>query len=108
MERVKKILDVSYIIEKSNPPNLVVTAKGQVPTTGWGPTQLLRRIYKSPPSDGIWEYDLLSTPPAGPAGDGLSEVEASDKWIKYSEGVVKGIRVYGKEDGFVEKPISNK
>lgn len=105
MERVKTILEVDAQLIKTEPPKLIVTAKGQVPTTGWGPTQLLRRIYKSPPSDGVWEYDLLSTPPTGPAGNSISEVMASDTWEAYDSETVKGVRVYGVEACIIEKRL---
>ena len=101
-EQVKKIVDVSYEVEKSNPPNLIVTAMGEVPTAGWENTQLLRREYVTPPIDGIWEYDLVSEPPKGPAAQVISVVHGTNTWKAYDADNVKGVRVYGEGDGIKE------
>src|SRR5687768_13384247 len=65
LKRVPQITDVTFELQTTEPPNLVVTAHGQVPTGGWTDVQLIRRVYEKEPADGIWEYDLLARPPAG-------------------------------------------
>ncbi len=91
---VKTILSVAHEIEESNPPVLVVTAVGQVPTGGWTGAKLTRRTYKKPPADGIYEYDLTAVPPDGAATQALSRVKATDRW-KDPPKDVKGFKVYG-------------
>jgi hypothetical protein len=101
-KRVAKILEATYQIETSQPPNLIVTVVGEVPTGGWTETQLLRRVYVTEPADGIWEYDLLSKPPEGFATQVISQVKASDRWEKIAPAQmakIKGIRVFGLGDG---------
>ena len=60
---VKKILKVEYSIEKILPPNLVVTATGQVPSSGYKDAILVRVRYTTPPADGIQDYILFVVPP---------------------------------------------
>jgi|GEM_PF-1627690 len=102
-QRVKKILNVEYAIEKRLPPNLLVSATGEVPTLGWTQPILVRRTYVQPPPDGIWEYDLYAVPPSGPAAQVISQVKATDRWNDYDESSVKGVRVYGEDNGVMEK-----
>lgn len=100
--RIEKILSVNYALEKTNPPNLVVEATGEVPTGGWTQGKLSRRIYVTPPADGIWEYDLYGTPPSQQVPQVVSEISASNRWESFPQGLVKGIRVYGEGSGIVE------
>jgi hypothetical protein len=99
LKRVPIINDVKYELQTSEPPNLVVTAEGTVPTGGWTEVQLIRRVYEKEPAGGIWEYDLLAKPPEGPAIQVLSKVKASDTWEKVDAKKLKGLRVYGLEKG---------
>ena len=109
-QTVKKILDVKYAIQTINPPNLVVTAEGQVSTGGFDKdkVQLLRVIYAVPPADGIQDYFLVAVPPSGPVTQVISTVTATDTWKGYTKEApwLKGIRVHGIEDGIVVKMIA--
>ena len=44
---------------------LVVFARGTVPTSGWTSPRLAPRVYISPPADGLWDFDFYADPPAG-------------------------------------------
>lgn len=105
---VKKILKVEYVIEKINPPNLVVTAMGEVPTGGFEKVKLVRVVYITPPEDGIQDYILFALPPSGPAAQVISQVEAKDTWSGYAKEApwIKGIRVHGVDHGVVVKMFS--
>lgn len=98
---VGKILKVDSIMEKIMPPNLLVTAVGQVPTEGYTKVQLVRVIYVTPPEDGIQDYILFAVPPSGPAAQVLSEVKATNTWEAYDREArwIKGFRVHGVGDG---------
>jgi hypothetical protein len=98
-KRVPEILEVTFELQTTEPPNLAVTATGRVSSGGWTEVQLLRRVYIAPPADGIWEYDLLGKPPAGAAIQVLSKVKGTDLWEKVELDKLKGIRVYGLGDG---------
>lgn len=95
LKRVAEITEVTFVLQTTEPPNLIVTAHGNVPTGGWTDVQLLRREYLKPPADGIWEYDLLARPPEGFATQAITEVKASDIWEKVDITRLKGLRVYG-------------
>jgi hypothetical protein len=99
LKRVPIINNVTYKLQTSDPPNLIVTAEGTVPTGGWTEVQLVRRIYLKEPADGIWEYDLLAKPPSGLASQALTPVKASDTWEMVDAKKLKGLRVYGLEKG---------
>lgn len=94
VQRVPQILEIEYAVQQSNPPNLLITATGEVPTAGWKKIQLLRRVYITPPADGIWEYDLVGLPPTGPAAQVVTKVRGRDQWKDYDQ-KTKGVRVYG-------------
>ncbi|WP_145378078.1 hypothetical protein [Symmachiella dynata] len=100
--RVPRILKIEHALLKSNPPTLVVTVTGQVNTAGWTEAKLTRRVYVQPPADGIWEYDLFATPPAGNPPSAVSKVKATNRWPNFDATAVKGVRVFGVDDGVVE------
>ena len=105
---VGKILSVEIAIEKIDPGNLVVKVVGQVPTDGYTKPMLLRAVYAKPPEDGIQDYFLLATPPAGIAAQVVSKVNASDTWKEYDRGGtwVKGVRVHGVGSGAVVEMVT--
>jgi len=94
LQHVPTIIKIEHVIQTSEPPNLVITAYGKVPTAGWKQVQLIRRIYIVPPSDGIWEYDMLGLRPTGPAAQVVTTVRAKNVWENYDK-QIKGVRVYG-------------
>ncbi|TWU07268.1 hypothetical protein CA54_56730 [Symmachiella macrocystis] len=100
--RVPRILKIEHALLKSNPPTLVVTVTGQVNTAGWTEAKLTRRVYVQPPADGIWEYDLFATPPAGNPPAAVAMVKATNRWPNFDATAVKGVRVFGVDDGVVE------
>lgn len=100
--RVPRILKIEHAILKSNPPTLVVKVTGQVNTAGWTEAKLTRRVYVQPPADGIWEYDLFATPPAANPPAAVSKVQATNRWPNFDATAVKGVRVFGVNDGVVE------
>lgn len=94
LEHVPTIVKIEYAVQQSSPPNLLITAYGRVPTGGWKQVQLLRRIYVTPPADGIWEYDLLALRPSGQVIQVQTPVRAKNVWKDYDRSI-KGVRVYG-------------
>lgn len=92
------LVDIEISIEKSNPPNLLVTANCRVPTGGWqNPAELERREYVMPPADGIWEYDLKSTPPTGHTTQAEVDITGTNRWVDYDVENVKGVRIASME-----------
>ena len=95
-EAVKTITAVDPAYSKDR-KEFVVTATGQVPSGGWSGTKLTRRETKTPPADGVYEYDLTSVRPGGIATTVISEVKATDRW-KNPPADIKGVKVYGTGD----------
>jgi hypothetical protein len=101
---VPTILDISYGVEESDPPRLVIRATGQVPTLGYADVRLERIAYRALPEDGIQEFRLTAVPPTGPAGQQITQVLATYVWdnVDNDEFWLKGIRVGGIGKGVKE------
>ena len=92
MARVMRVTEVKVQILKKNPPILVVTAKGVVPTGGWTNIKLSRVVYVNPPAGGIQGFEFIGTPPSGPVTQVLTKVSASAQ-IPRIPRWLKGVRV---------------
>ncbi len=94
---VSQISTVNIVFQTINPPNMVVTATGLVPTTGFTDVRLIRAIYVMPPLDGVQDYFLVATPPTGPATTVISTVAASDTYpqVTIAAPWLKGVRIHG-------------
>ncbi len=106
---VKRITGVEYAELEIKPPTLVVKAQGEVETTGWK-AELVRVLYVIPPKDGIQDFYLMATRPAGGAATVISTVEAKYEWKQYMQEApwIKGFRVHGVDDGVVEVRFGGK
>jgi hypothetical protein len=103
-EIVKKIVNVELAVQETAPPNLVVTAAGQVPTGGWKNAVLVRVVYDKPPADGIQDYILFADRPGGIVTQVISKVTAENTWKGYTKAApwLKGVRVHGVDGGVVK------
>ncbi len=63
--RVMSVSEVRYAILRKSPPDIVVSAVGTVPTSGWNNPHLTPWIYVSPPEDGIQDFDFIAERPEG-------------------------------------------
>ncbi|MEH6741602.1 MAG: hypothetical protein V7695_24065 [Sulfitobacter sp.] len=54
---------VGLSLEKSNPPNLLIEARGRTNTSGWTNVALSAHQYITPPADGVQGFDFVATPP---------------------------------------------
>ena len=79
-------------ILKSNPPQLWVSAKGKVNSSGWTDGQLSPFVYINPPKDGYWDMSFIARKPNGTViwqiddidGDSLTDMPV---WVK-------GVRIH--------------
>ena len=101
---VKKVLSATLTMEKGA---LTVEAVGEVNTGGYTKPTLKRVTYIKQPDDGIQDYTLQATPPAGPATQVISRVKASDTWPALPAWV-KGVRIHGAGNGVLVKLLSDK
>ncbi len=96
--KVLRVLDIELSIEKSNPPSLVIKAKGEVQTGGWTKGHLSPYVYIVPPADGIYEFDFLADAPEGIVTQGLSKIESKPFiWKDFSADLV-GVKVYASQN----------
>jgi len=100
-QTVATVVSVQCVVTKS-PARLEVTANGEVPTGGWTGVALNRRTYVAAPTDSIWEYDFVATPPTGMATQVITPISAEDTWADYPAQSLVGLRVYGEGSGVKE------
>lgn len=77
--------------------SIEITVTGEVPTSGYKNHVLVRRVYVTPPADGIWEYDMFTCKPGGIVAQVITPVTAKAKWESPPRGL-KGIRVFGDKE----------
>ena len=91
--KVYTVDDAQVGINKSDPPQISVTAEGTVRTTGWTNGRLEAHIYVHPPPDGIYGFEFLATPPDGPSGDAITPIKSDEYTSEMPEGF-KGVRIH--------------
>lgn len=106
-EVVTRVTEINLQTLLSDPPHLLVTAKGLVPSGGFTDTRLLRARYVQAPQDGIQDYFLVSTPPPGSAASEITEVTAADQIERFTTELpwLKGVRVHGTGTGVMTKML---
>lgn len=93
--KVPVVTMASAIVQDTKPTSLVVIAVSIMPTGGYQNPRLEPRIYVTPPSDGIWEFDLFIDEPSGLVTDVLTPYTAAYEWIEYNPEQVKGVKIFG-------------
>ena len=91
-QNITSVQKVCFSINKSNPPQLSVTAAGTVNSSGWNDGELIARVYVTPPQDGIQEFDFVAKIPDGVVLWVMSPI-SGDATIKM-EPWMEGVRVY--------------
>lgn len=102
---VDTIIDVDVALEKEEPPNLLITATGEVPPAGYTDAQLHRASYEKPPADGIQDYFLTAMRPNGVVAQVVTKVNASNRVIDYQTKAPwsRGVRIHGVGKGVLVK-----
>ncbi|WP_377289172.1 I78 family peptidase inhibitor [Rhizobium sp. SG2393] len=77
MQRVRDILEVVLQIDNHTPSHVVITAVGQVTSTGWSSPSLDPWFYVDTPQDGYQDFDFTAEPPATMANMVLSTITAT-------------------------------
>lgn len=74
---VQAVSDVAYALTQKPPHLLRLAAEGVARSRGWaGGGQFKPRQHEKPPTDGLWDFDLVGTPPAGTPSPGETRVLA--------------------------------
>lgn len=100
MEHIYKVISVDLALLKSNPPQLAITAFGQVNSGGWKNGTLELRYYVIPPADGIQDLDFVAQPPVGLAPQVILPVSAHHVITQIPEWL-KGVRVHAESNNVV-------
>lgn len=67
MERVHTVSDVgARRFETQTGAWVLVWAVGSVNSSGWSDIRLVPHYYVAPPADGVWDFDLVGSPPTAP------------------------------------------
>ncbi len=103
---VHEVTSVDCTLEKSNPPNALVKAKGKVPTLGHTNPQLVLVLYVMPPVDGIQDlFFYVASPTGDMVPPTIQDVETPILRIEHIPSWMKGIRVRA-ETNKIEKSCS--
>jgi tetratricopeptide (TPR) repeat protein len=74
---VSRVDNVAILLTMRQPPHLIVTARGTVPTEGWRNAELLPYVYIEPPADGIQDFCFVAEPPTEFVAQVLTPIEAT-------------------------------
>ncbi len=90
---VYSVQSVALTLEKILPPNLVVTATGEVTSTGWSDARLDPVVYIQPPPDGIYDMTFVAKAPTGITQPVISPVDGFGRYEPMPEDL-RGVRVH--------------
>jgi hypothetical protein len=107
MQRILSVKSASVFVLQSDPPQVGITADGEVPTSGWTNPALNPWFYIVPPTDGVQDFDFVATPPTGIVLPVVSPIAAfaviardpKDYWGKGKP--LKGVRIHARENSIV-------
>lgn len=97
--RVMQVVAADLARLKGDPSRLTLAASGTVPTLGWSEARLVPHVYVQAPPDGIWGFDFVARPPAGPAAQAIGKVSACTT-LPASPSLV-GVRIHAADSVFV-------
>ena len=97
MEKVLEVLEVHLAVRERFPPKLQITVSASAPTGGWTHPRLDPYVFVQPPPNGIYDFDFVADPPAGPAAEVLTPIEVAHVWENFPE-EVKGVRVHATQN----------
>lgn len=91
MSKISSVVSACFHLDKSNPPQLAVSAAGQVSSSGWKDGVLTPMVYVMPPQDGLQDFTFEATPPTEMALDIMLPI-SGDGSLAF-EPWMKGVRV---------------
>lgn len=105
--KVTKILDeapylLDFVMLRTYPPQLLIHAWGEVPTTGWSNARLVARASNTPSADNVLDLDFVAEAPSGVAIRVNTPIPVDTTMVL--PGGVSEFRVHGQENS-VEKSL---
>ncbi len=95
MQKVYQIDGVSLTVLRTHPASLSISVEGQTSTPGFTNFHLEHYVYINPPEDGIYNADMVATPPRGVVIQVISPFEHQEVWENYPAEHLKGVRIHG-------------
>ena len=92
---VREVISVDLTMEKTNPPNAIIKAKGKVMTAGHSNPRLLQVLNVTPPADGVQEFEFYVDPPSPSkvVAQVITDIETPLLRVEHIPTWMKGIRV---------------
>jgi hypothetical protein len=87
-----RVVQAEVIRLNTGIPSGLILAVGEFPTGGWSSPRLLPVHYIVDPSDGIYDFDLVATPPEGLVNTVLTRLTAVSYWPVLPPNA-KGVRI---------------
>lgn len=104
VEKVYSVDEVRLDVLESNPPQLVIHARGQVNSSGWTEGHLVPVHYVQPPPDGIYDVTFVARPPTGIVFWAFQPIQAEPyRWGPFDPKELKGIRVIAETNQIEER-----
>jgi hypothetical protein len=85
---------VQALLFPSKDGHLIIQALGTVTSGGWSQARLSPYVYITPPADGIWDFSLQASPPAGRAPAVITPITASAVIPAPQDCWLKGVRIH--------------
>jgi hypothetical protein len=104
-QKTLSVQKVDLTIVKSDPPRLVINARGVATTPGWKRPRL-EPSYTKFPADGIQEFDFVADPPDRLVQQVLSPITAEPLEWENPPSHLRGVRVYA-ESNEITVPIKD-
>ena len=80
---------------------LSLNATGKTETAGFYELAFLPRINAAPPTDGIYDVDVIGYKPQTAAAQAVTPVEVKGEWANYPKERLKGVRFMAKNNAVV-------
>jgi hypothetical protein len=93
--QVFEITDLHVGILESFPPQLDITVRGTVTSTGWTNPQLQPYTYVQAPPDGVYDFDFVATPPKDVATQVITSIRVR---VVLPGAGINGIRVHAAQN----------
>lgn len=100
-EKILEVAKVTLVIQKTNPPRLVINVKGIVRSGGWSNPDLSQIVHIVPPEDGIYQFDFVADAPTGIVTQALEEIEAEFVWEDFPT-ELKGVKISASSNSITE------
>lgn len=79
---------------RTNPPSLSITVEGKTSTPGYTDFHLEHWVYVTPPEDGVYDADMVATPPGGNVIQVITTFEHQEEWENYPHEHLQGMRIH--------------